>query len=262
MDVRSLDRVRFVEPWSLGGTHDRADVEVLAALSRLLQSGTNERSTRAASGLEWFRLAHTEVDEVTPLNTVVMMATAFETLLGLSKEYGKARSILNLVHERLETTQSYETRLLTNANGKSADVTRVKAAWWAYDFYGLRNSIAHGDVVPPERLAFTLDGEGISQLDVADALIGELLIWELESEGFLGTKVNEFLEDVRKLQDPPLIGPVTRGTWASAIRFVHDLTDIQRRLGWIKAGPGPFLEDNEGPHGDVDLDSDGGTLAV
>ncbi|MBN1508174.1 MAG: hypothetical protein JW955_15090 [Sedimentisphaerales bacterium] len=125
--------------------------------------------TRLFGSLEWFRLAHVEADQVSEFSRIVMMATAFETLLGIpAGERDKSLFFAKKVDERFRTQGSvYATR-----GHKNQDRKLTKAAWWAYDFYKLRNKIVHGDDVTPADIRYS---DHVLQKSVADAALYQIL---------------------------------------------------------------------------------------
>ncbi len=53
-------------------------------------------------------------------------------------------------------------------------ISNSSVAWWAYDFYKLRNSIVHGNKVNFEKLRFK-KGYWFSQMDVATLVFADCL---------------------------------------------------------------------------------------
>ena len=232
-----LGEVRFSQPWSLGGFFGSVDEKVLSALSRTFDPAINaDARDRIHRSLEWFRLAHTEVDEVSPLSKVVMMATAFEVLLEVPNTPNKAMWIAERIEKQSRCDDSTtETRELS-LKGKKESVTFSKAAWWAWDFYKSRNAVVHGDEVKPQSLKFTApDVDWLTHLIVADLLYGECVIWELDRLNCLDAEVDELIKSVNAIADKDPKG-LPR---PAAVRFLYDLQAVHRALGWMNPLPKP-----------------------
>ena len=223
-----IGEVKFPKPWCMGGPFSSPDKDFLDGFSRILDLGfdTSVRG-RLVRSLEWFRLAHTEVDEVSPFSKVVMMATAFEILLDVPNVSRKADWIAERVGQLCGSPDS--TNDTRKVYGK--DVTRPKVAWWAWDFYKLRNSVVHGDDVQPEQLLFSVsdaDLKWLTQLIVADLLFGELIIWKLEEQRCLGNEADEFVAAINAIATDDSEG-LSR---EAGVRFVRDLNALHRALEW------------------------------
>jgi hypothetical protein len=232
-----LGEIRFSQPWCLGGFFKAVDKKTLTALSKVFDPGVNaDANDRLFRSLEWFRLAHTELDEVSPLSKVVMMATAFEILLEVPNTPNKALWIAEKIEKQSRSDDSItETRELT-LKRKKENVTLCKAAWWAWDFYKSRNAVVHGDDVKPTDLSFHApDMDWLTHLIVADLLFGEFVIWELDGLKCMDKEVDEFIKSINVIADKDPKG-LPR---PQAVRFMHNLSDVHRALGWMKPLPKP-----------------------
>jgi hypothetical protein len=228
-----MGKLQFQAPWCLGGTRCTPDEKVLAGLSNMWAPDFDpDVRRRVVKSLEWFRLAHSEVDEITPFNKVVMMATAFEILVQCGSE--KAKDMRNKFNRVLAFRDSIiEPRIIKDRIKNDIKVDCIKAAWWIWDFYALRNAIAHGDDVPVEKLMFD---KTLTQLDVADAVFGELVVWELEKYA-VNERVQTMLRDIRSWNYSDLVGPLEPSCWGLAVRHTYRITEYHRKLGWAKAPP-------------------------
>ena len=107
-----IGEIVFPEPWSMGGVFGTPDKELVKGFDKILQpTFSADLRERVFRSLEWFRLAHVEGDDVSPLSKVVMMATAFEIIL----QVPKTRNKKGWIAEKLDswcTTSDYlkETR--------------------------------------------------------------------------------------------------------------------------------------------------------
>lgn len=228
-----LDQIRFQAPWCLGGSRCTPDEKVLAGLSNMWAPDFDpDVKRRIVMSLEWFRLAHSEVDEITPFNKVVMMTTAFEILVECGSE--KAKDMRNKFNRVLAFRDSIsEQRVIKDRKHNDIKVDAIKAAWWISDFYDLRNAIAHGDDVPVERLVYD---KKFHQLDIADAVFGELVVWELEKYA-VQPPVHVMLRDIRNWNYSDLYGPLDPSCWALAVRHQYQIMAYHRKLGWAKGPP-------------------------
>jgi hypothetical protein len=242
MDIRMLKELKFVEPFCLGGFSSRPSDIMIEGFNALFQKGFNPNvRRRVLRALEWFRMAHSEVDELHPLVKVVMMATAFEILCSVGGKQMKAATIREFVEKRMAGPDSEtEERELTESTPGKPDrrykVRRCKAAWWAADFYSLRNKVTHGDQVDPRKLGFDVPNskKKWSQLDLADMVFGELIVWELEENKCFGDHVEKYVAEIRKIQGKSPNEPVEATLWQHVVRTKHRLFDPQRVFGWWK----------------------------
>ena len=85
-----VGEVHVSKPWRIGGDFDIGDHCLRQALVNLFKSPMSlSLRSRLFRSLEWFRLAHTDAHQVSVWSKVVMMATAFETLLDVPNEEQK-----------------------------------------------------------------------------------------------------------------------------------------------------------------------------
>ncbi len=199
---------------------------LLAGFDKAL-SGTGpscgDLAGRLTRCLEWFRLAHAEPDQSSELSKIVMMATAFEVLLEFPKGR-KSHYFAQKIEEWLGNSDCvHETRSLKSHDGEKEDHTLSKAAWWAYDFYQLRNRIVHGDRV---ELDDTYYNSHITQRDVADAVLYDIVCLMLHRRGCLACK--------------PDLAALCSGDSADKQQLEEylllqeaGLDDVHRCLGWM-----------------------------
>jgi hypothetical protein len=192
----TIGEITFVQPWSLGGAGFQSpDWSTLKALSALWEANSPDLLLRIARSIEWFRLAHLDLDGVDWRARVVMMATAFEIILQIPFTNQKKQAILDAV-DRFpgKSTLRIESRTI----GRKNDVvlTASARAWWVHDFYELRNKIAHGDIVAPTELANPFPKrQWLTHLIVADLVFRECLTWLLFGAQFLGENVRASVVD-------------------------------------------------------------------
>jgi len=172
-----IGELTFVKPPFCGGNFPAINDNLLSALDRLALSSDSDLIAlreRMFRSMEWFRLAHSEYANVSILSKIVMMCTAFEIILQVPNKSNKKSWIANKLDELCKTKKmSAQCREL---GGKI--VNHTKLAWWAYDFYDIRNAVVHGDQIDEERLKFKESqcGSWLNQLIVADLVYWECVI--------------------------------------------------------------------------------------
>lgn len=164
---------------------------------------------RVFRALEWFRLSHTDLDEVSNPNRLVMMATAFEIVLQFPRWSGKKKEFFVDQIERIVAGGRLD--------APSSNLSIV-AGKWAGDFYKLRGDIVHGDPVSSQDLIYR---EWITHLVVVDLIFWECLVLLLVQWGVYQTGAEEVIEE-----------------WSKAARehLTHvflGFDNIHRALGWL-----------------------------
>jgi hypothetical protein len=148
------------------------------------------------------------------------MSTAFEILLDFP-EHQKSVYFANQIENKLKKDESIS-ELRTHKNKQH---TYTKAAWWAYDFYQLRNKIVHGGQFKPE------DGSykgWINYNIVADLVFWELIVKELYENNCLGERARKWakkfephVEDGENLEE-------------FFLSWTMGFDDYHKALGWIE----------------------------
>lgn len=176
-----FEQVKFIQPDSVlvSGTKE-LDQRMLGALEKILDSRrSNLDAERILRALEWFYFAHFDLRDIPDTVIVVMMATAFESLLNIS-DTGKTRDFI----EKMEIFLVNKARGFLDGSAKKGISRRdwkrkarnyTKAGWWAHDFYGARSDIVHGR-------NWNLLYDGKSQLEIADLVFIECLKRKLEEK--------------------------------------------------------------------------------
>ncbi len=252
-DIRMLKELRFHQPWEVGGSSTSAPDELIAAFDAVFAPSFPEDDRRRIfRSLEWFRMAQSQSDQVHTLVKVVMMATAFETLLAVGGEREKAKFIRQAVEDRLGHAKMLtDTRMEWSPPFRGQPriqqpVTLTKAAWWAQDFYSMRSDITHGDYIDPERAVFTLPSKRrMSTLDVAALVFGQLLVLELEERKCCGDKVDGFLKLIRAMANNDPFGPLEWKAWAHGVRYIHDFDEVHETLGWMPSAKAAEPDDED-----------------
>jgi hypothetical protein len=150
-----------------------------------------------------------------------MMATAFEILLDLPESNDKKKQFALKVESLCKFPESItETR-----NGYSY----TKIAWWAWDFYNLRNSIVHGDKIEFNSLRYKSQSiEWLSHLIVADLVFYELVNRELHSKKLIGNDLVEFYKNLI-----PKVSEEKIRSHNFFITYGYERTHLA--LGWLPA---------------------------
>jgi hypothetical protein len=173
-----------------------------------------ERLFRA---LDWFRLAHVVDRQPSTLTRVVMMATAFETLLDLPRN-NKSGKLAEEVDRRVASdTFTRESRRLGND-----EVEHTVAGWWAYDFYKLRNDIVHGETVGTEALT----QGAFPQLLIADLVFGGCVARALSDHACVALPTSLFTSS-------------GDGMTNAGLAWMMGSAPIHKVLGWAASEEGP-----------------------
>lgn len=183
-----IDKVHISMPWGVPnhwGTTPKE--ELIGAFHKIFDTDFPEEvRERLFRSLEWFRFAHTEANNVSDASRLVMMSTAFEILLDFP-EHQKSVFFAKQIDNKLKKDKSItETRTPNNKQ-----YTYTKAAWWAYDFYQLRNKIVHGGQFNPEDGRYK---DWINYNIVADLVFWELIIRELFENNCVGERARKWAE--------------------------------------------------------------------
>jgi len=180
---RKIGEVIFSRPWSMGGSFGIPDSEIVKGFGKCFSLGfPQEFKERLFRSLEWFRLAHTESEQISELSKIVMVATGFEILLEFPKD-GKRRYFTDYVENNI-SSDKFARGTRTDHKGKSFEMSL--ASCWAWDFYNLRSTIVHGDSVPYQDLIFR---DWITHLIVSDLVFLECTKRELFRNKCIGDDV-------------------------------------------------------------------------
>jgi hypothetical protein len=193
MHYEDIDKVHISRPWGVSGFWGAApNKELLGSFNKVFdESFPSEVRERLFRSLEWFRFAHTEANNVSDASRLVMMSTAFEILLGFPEQQ-KSVYFANQIEDKLKKDKSVsETRI-----HKNNQYTYIKAAWWAYDFYQLRNKIVHGGQFKPEDGGYK---DWINYNIIADLVFWELVAKELFENDCLGERARKWAEEFKPL---------------------------------------------------------------
>ena len=210
-NFENIDKVRISKPWCVPNSWGADyDIDLLKAFGKIFdESFPLEVRERIFRSLEWFRLAHTEANNVSEASKLVMRSTAFEILLDF-REQPKSVYFANQIENKLKKDKSIsETR-----THKDKQYTYTKAACWAYDFYQLRSKIVHGEQFKPKDGIYKGD---INHNTVADLVLEELIVRELFENDCFGEEATEFDRNFNEF-----------------LRWRTMKDDYHKVLGWIK----------------------------
>lgn len=142
-----IDEILFIRPLRMSsGQTIVFDERILRLLEELQQDQQNQHLSRQImSALEWVGYAYANADNFNYFSRIVMMATAFEILLGgfrnrweFIKKIGKYTC-----NPGDNNSKDREKRKIRIGKGLEAREYSFKE-WWAYEFYDLRSRIVHG----------------------------------------------------------------------------------------------------------------------
>lgn len=219
-----IGEVTFVIPWSMGGSFGTPDEEIIKGFGNFFAPNfLHELKQRLFRSLEWFRLAHTESDQVSNLSKIVMMATGFEILLEFPMN-DKRRYFTDYIEDNI-SSDKFLRGTRTNYKGNSFDMSL--ASCWAWDFYNLRSKIVHGDSVPPQDLIFR---DWITHLIVSDLVFLECLKRMLFINKCIGNNVYSCADKIARSSDEQEKKAVIEALGQWFLGF----NDIHRALGWIQ----------------------------
>jgi len=188
--VCRVEETRFSCPWGLGGSFGFPDAQLLTGLSTLLSSDDLADSReRVFRSLQWFRLAHTDGDNISELMKLVLQCTLFEILFALDENKGKTKQFVKAVERRI-TSKNTALAYRTDCWGKTQNYSLP--GWWAHDFYNLRSRIVHGDVIDHTAIQYA---QWITHGIVADLVYWQCLVAELYELKCMGDSIRELAKE-------------------------------------------------------------------
>jgi len=194
-----LNKIHFVRGMSISEHPIHPDRKLLAALGKFLWSkATRSRRIPIARGLDWFTHAHKAADHLSDSSQIVMMATAFESLLQVQSERYKASSMATKLETLIRANDwaKKHSRPIRYKNGVKHK-TRTLPGWWIWNFYQTRNRIVHGEPLSETDIWIKMkDSRKYSQVSVATALFLEAIAWHLSRNALYDQKF-----DFGKLHD-------------------------------------------------------------
>ncbi len=221
MNLEDIDKVHISRPWGVSGPWGATpDKELLSAFDKLFDGDVPpEMRQRLFRSLEWFRLAHTEANNVSEASRLVMMCTAFEILLDFPEDK-KSVYFAEQVDKKLKKDSS----VTEKRKHKTTEYTCIRAAWWAYDCYQLRNKIVHGGEFNPEDGRYK---DWINYNIVADLVFWELTVKELIENDCLGERARKLVEELKPQ------GEVKEDFANLILNLLMGVGDYHEALDWV-----------------------------
>ena len=217
-----IGEITFSKPWSVGGSFGTPNEALITAFHKSFDPGfPKDLRDRLFRALEWFRLAHTENEQISEPSKIVMMATAFEILLQFPRN-GKRKHFVKYM----------ETNIASPEFNKGARVHEGKtiefslAGCWAWDFYELRSKIVHGDPILGSDLVFR---DWITHSIVADLVLLECMERDFLANRCIGDNVYSCLEKVASTAPED----EKREIFQSLTRWFLGFSQVHRVLGWL-----------------------------
>jgi len=128
------------------------NIPLLDALVGFLKKETAEAAA-IRQAIDWFFPANSDSDSVSPSIEVVMMGSAFESLLQVQGQIQKKAALMN------KLPILFTSRLTEEAERKGLDGKKARKSWkvwWMDEFYWLRNKIAHGGRIDTGRMTWAI----------------------------------------------------------------------------------------------------------
>lgn len=170
--------ITFQKPFGARGEAHTSRKWIKHLNAYLALKTSNRLRNRISRSLEFFRLALAQDDlkdnaqETAFLTRTVLLITALESLLNFPT-VGKADFFADYLNQRFSLKNSRKSSRKLRKNKPKFQYSLV--AWWAYDFYKLRNGIVHGNKVNSEKLSLLKKGFWFSQMDIASIVFADCL---------------------------------------------------------------------------------------
>jgi hypothetical protein len=218
-----IGEITFSKPWTIGGNFGKPNNDLISAFNKCFSTDFQEElRQRLFRSLEWFRLAHTESEQISDLSKIVMMSTGFEILLKFPKN-GKRKYFVEYL-ENIIASDEFNRGTRTTHKGK--DFNLSLAGCWAWDFYELRSKIVHGDSVPLSELIFK---DWLTHIIVSDLVFWESIKRELFKINCIGQNVYKCASKITKSTSAEEKDAITE----MLTRWFLGFKDVHKALGWL-----------------------------
>lgn len=218
-----IGEVTFPRPWSMGGCFGAPDRDLVMGFGKCFSLGfPQDIKERLFRSLEWFRLAHTESEQISEHSKIVMMATGYEILLKFPMN-GKRRFFTKYVEDNISSDEFARGTRIDHKN-KPFDMSLVSC--WAWDFYELRSKIVHGDSVPVGDFIYR---NWITHQIVSDLVFLECTKKELFRNMCIGENVYSCAKTITKSSEEH----EKKAVIESLVRWFLGFNDVHNALGWI-----------------------------
>ena len=215
--------ITFQKPWSTGGSWGTPDRELIAGFNKVFDpSFPKDIRDRIFRSLEWFRLAHVEIDEVPQLSKLIMMSTAFEIFLQFP-ERGQRRYFAEYMERNIASSEFKKDYRVMDQKERPKELSM--AGCWAWDFYKLRSRIVHGDPISNGDLIYR---DWITHLIVADLVFLELIKRKLYEHGCIGEGINYTLQNIFSQESEDSLKAKD-----IFMRDILEFTRVHAALGWL-----------------------------
>lgn len=200
LNAQTLGTAEFVRPSFVPAStwFYNYDSLLFDSFSKMIDAH-NSDDARYFRVLDWVRYAHLNPDGYSSESRFVMLATAFEILFDLPRDY-KTDEFAKRLEKLLEvdsmtvvdenyntiqvglpqTTKSYTTR-----GGKVKFRQHTMYGWWARDFYDLRSKIVHGEDINNQDIR---NHKGEQHFFIALKILRFCFYKFLENKGYLTFK--------------------------------------------------------------------------
>lgn len=156
---------------------------ILPVLGKLIESPETPFSRRLFRVLDLINNAYTDSKIVHPFAEVVLLTTAFETLLIPNyRGSDKSKAICERFLELFKGNESIPH--IDKLEGKKEVAKEYPwKGWWLYWFYKLRNDIVHGEEVEPARFMWSYNKSAGTYLNIAVWILRLVIMKLLVKEG-------------------------------------------------------------------------------
>jgi len=219
-------------------TKNQYNSELLELFKHLIASARNEEVEKIFRAVTWFRYSQTESTEIDPFSCILMKMTAFEILLNLPDRDTRFKFMEHIDKDYVNKASNdnplenfiMEKRTIKRGQSETR-FNQSKLAWWAYDIYGLRSRIVHGEHL--ESKDMKRDDQKYNELIIADIVFSWLVTEKLMR--LYCPIIDE--NDIKKM--------IERSFYEISLRNLF--FDAFKKAGWIVRNkeadqPGPYPE--------------------
>jgi hypothetical protein len=218
-----IGEINFPKPFATGGIIGNPGEQFINAINKCLSSNhLTELKERLLRTLEWFRMAHIEGGQVSIHSKIVMLSTAFEIFQTSPK--GTRWYFIKYIEHQIASKNIFR-GIRTNGKGEKRDLSL--AGCWAFDFYGLRNKIVHGEEINNNDLRYR---DWITHLIVADLMLYQCIKKALYINDCFDKSFDEFIDGIKKIFNDKILDDDILLLLNISLGFKH----THEALGWIK----------------------------
>jgi len=164
---------------------DNYEPKLLSAMQSFWNNRSRDNDSPAMlRSLQWFYEAYRNSENVSHYTRILLMAAAFETLLG----YENRKKFVEMIDNILGSPADQQTETISS-DKKSYCVTPKQK--WADTFYNLRSDIIHGNKVPIQDLLYR---NGERHFDIATLFFKECFKRKLNLKGWYKSDIIPFVD--------------------------------------------------------------------